>query len=344
MDLFENWYEEKRSAYLYAIIASKESQPSRQKLFQELETMANKQASLWEKELIKHGQPVPQVFSPNLRTRLVGKLIQLVGPQYLRFVLSAMKVRGMSVYLNVDPTYPFSTTAAHHEHRHKGLSSAGNLRAAVFGVNDGLISNMSLLLGIAGATVDQHFILLSGVAGMLAGACSMAAGEYISVRSQREFYEYQIDLERSELKQYPEEEASELAAIYRARGLPKMESEKLAKLIISDPERALDTLAREELGLNPADLGSPWGAAISSFISFAAGAVIPLLPFFFGQYKGNLIIAMLLTGITLFSIGAILSFFNNRSILVSGLRMLFIGAGAGLVTYLIGTLIGISLH
>jgi VIT1/CCC1 family predicted Fe2+/Mn2+ transporter len=186
-------------------------------------------------------------------------------------------------------------------------------------------------------------ILLSGIAGLLAGACSMAAGEYVSVRSQKEFFEYQIGLERSELEQYPEEEAAELAVIYHARGLPRAESEKLAQQVISNPEKALDTLAREELGLNPTDLGSPYGAAISSFFSFAAGAFIPLIPFFFGIYRWNLGISMLLTGITLFSIGAIISLFTSRSALLSGLRMLLIGASAGVLTYLIGYFAGISL-
>ncbi len=162
------------------------------------------------------------------------------------------------------------------------LSGGGNLRAAVFGVNDGLISNASLILGVAGANADAATILLTGVAGLVAGAFSMAAGEYVSVRSQREMYEYQIGLERDELAEYPDEEAHELALIYEARGMGSAEALRMATQIIADPERALDTLAREELGLNPEDLGSPWGAALFSFISFALGSAIPLLPFFFG--------------------------------------------------------------
>ncbi|MHB1948970.1 MAG: VIT1/CCC1 transporter family protein [Gammaproteobacteria bacterium] len=344
MDLLENWYEEKRSAYLYNIIVQTETIKTRKTLFRELTQMANKQAGIWEKEMKKVGHKIPKKFQPNIRTRFIGKLIQYFGAQRLRYILSAMKVRGMSVYLNVDPNYPFSTTAAHHEHRHKGIGAAGNIRAAVFGVNDGLISNLSLLLGIAGATADQNFILLSGAAGLVAGAFSMASGEYVSVRSQREFYEYQIDLERKELEQYPDEEASELAVIYHARGLPKLDAEKLSKLIISNPEKALDTLAREELGLNPAELSSPTGAAVSSFFSFAFGALIPLIPFIFGIYRWNLLISVILAAVALFSIGALLSFFTSRSALWSGLRMLLIGAGAGGITYLIGHLVGIAVH
>lgn len=344
MHFLESWYEEKSSAYLYNIIAAHETSETRRALFCELAGLANKQAILWEKELEKVGRKVPGTFKPNFRTRLVGKLIHYLGTKRIRFILSAMKVRGMSIYLTADPNYPFSTTAAHHEHRHKGITHAGNLRAAVFGINDGIVSNMSLVLGVAGASADQHLILLTGIAGLLAGACSMASGEYVSVRSQREFYEYQIDLERSELEQYPEEEASELAVIYHARGLPKADSEKLAKLVISDPDKALDILAKEELGLNPQELGSPWGAAISSFVSFSLGALIPIIPFLFGVYKWNILISIALAGVTLFSIGAVLSLFTSSNAMKSGLRMLLIGAGAGIITYTVGNLVGVGLH
>jgi VIT1/CCC1 family predicted Fe2+/Mn2+ transporter len=343
MHLLESWYEEKRSAYLYNLLAKQESDKTRKTLFRELEEMANRQAAIWEASLKKEGKKTPS-FTPDLRTRIVAKLIHYFGAQRLRFILSAMKVRGMSVYLNIDPNYPFSGAAAHHEHRHKGLTKAGNLRAAVFGVNDGLISNISLMLGIAGATTDQHFILLSGIAGMLAGACSMSAGEYISVSSQKEFYEYQIGLERDELEEYPEEEAAELAAIYHARGLTKPEANKLAKAIISDPKTALDTLAREELGLNPRDLGSPVGAAVFSFFSFCGGALIPIVPFFFGVYRWNLLIAIAMTIITLFGIGAALSLYTSGSAIKSGLRMMLIGAAAGAFTYFIGYVVGVAIH
>lgn len=344
MSALDNWHEEKSSVYLYQILATTEQHAAHKKLFLELADIANKQAAIWEMELKKTGQRIPEIFHPHLRTRLVGKLIPYFGASRIRFILSAMKVRGMSVFLNEDPNYPFSVTTAHHEHRHKGLNTAGNLRAAIFGVNDGLVSNMSLILGMAGATANSNFIILSGIAGLLAGACSMAAGEYISVRSQKEFFEYQIDLERSELEQYPAEEAAELAAIYHARGLPKIESEKLANGIISNPERALNTLAREELGLNPHDLGSPMGAAVSSFLSFGFGAFIPLIPFLFGINPWNLFFSVILTGLTLFAIGATLSLFTNRSALKSGLRMLIIGAAAGTITYSIGHWIGAVLQ
>lgn len=341
MDYLENWREEKQSAYLYAILARNERTEARKKLFIDLEHIANKQAEIWENELKIHGGTVP-FFKPSLRTLLVAQLLRLFDAKRLRIILSAMKVRGMAVFSEDGADYPYSTVVAHHERRHKGFNAAGNLRASVFGINDGLISNMSLVLGVAGANVDQQFILLSGIAGLLAGACSMAAGEYISVRSQQEFFEYQIEIERSELNLYPEEEAKELSVIYQARGLPKEDADRLAKLIISQPDKALDTLAREELGINPNELGSPWGAAIFSFLSFGIGATIPLIPFLITRSEWNLLTSIILTSTALFSIGALISLFTSRSAFKSGLRMLMIGAVAGCLTYIIGHWVGIS--
>jgi VIT1/CCC1 family predicted Fe2+/Mn2+ transporter len=196
---------------------------------------------------------------------------------------------------------------------------------------------------VAGATADAKLIALSGVAGLLAGAFSMAAGEYVSVRSQREMYEYQIGLEREELAEYPEEEAAELALIYQARGLPEEEAKRLADAMIADPVRGLDALAREELGLNPDELGSPGGAAISSFLSFAAGALIPLLPFLTAGGDIALIACIAASAVALFVVGAALSLFTGRHALRGGLRMLGIGAAAGALTYSIGSLLGVSL-
>jgi VIT1/CCC1 family predicted Fe2+/Mn2+ transporter len=249
----------------------------------------------------------------------------------------------MSLYAGEVPAHGMPVTVSEVGRRHRGVQSGGNLRAAVFGINDGLVSNASLIMGIAGATADAKVILLSGMAGLIAGAFSMAAGEYVSVRSQREMYEYQIGLEREELDQYPEEEAQELALIYEARGLPKDEAQRLAKTLIADPEHALMTLAREELGLNPDDLGSPRGAALSSFLSFAVGAAIPLAPFLYGAGAGALSIAIGLTGVSLFAVGATLSLFTGRSAWASGARMLAIGAAAGGVTYCAGKLLGVTL-
>lgn len=335
----EGWHEEKRSAYLYRVMAEAERDTPRAELFSGLAAEAENQAGIWARQA---GAAMPE-YVPDLRARMVAALVRRHGPHALRSVLVAMKVRGLSVYSHAAPGHPLPTSLEEVGKRHRGVAGGGNLRAAVFGVNDGLVSNASLILGVAGASANNSIILLSGVAGLLAGAFSMAAGEYVSVRSQREMFEHQIGLERDELAQYPQEEAEELALIYAARGLAREDALKLAKTIIADPAQALDTLAREELGLNPEDLGSPWGVAIFSFLSFAAGALAPLLPFLFLSGARALFISIGVTALALFGIGAAISLFTGRSALRDGLRMLGIGAAAGALTYAIGRLLGVSL-
>jgi VIT1/CCC1 family predicted Fe2+/Mn2+ transporter len=226
--------------------------------------------------------------------------------------------------------------------RHRGVSG-GNLRATVFGVNDGLVSNAALVMGVAGAGAESGMVLMTGVAGLLAGALSMAAGEYVSVRSQRDMYEYQIALEKEELEEYPEEEAEELALIYNARGIPLEQAREMARSLLSRPEQALDALAREELGLNPDDLGSPVGAATSSFIAFSAGAILPLLPFLFGGLKQPLFWSIGVTALALAAVGLALSLFTGRGALQGALRMLLIGGGAGVVAWGVGRLLGVAI-
>jgi VIT1/CCC1 family predicted Fe2+/Mn2+ transporter len=342
-----SWREEQRSAYLYRACAQAESGTVRAELFQRLAGEALAQAAIWRAQLTARGHPPPPPYQPDARTQLVARLVRTVGPRRMRGVLAAMKVRGMAVYATslggAQAGHPTPTAKGAPEHRHRNLSGGGNLRAAVFGVNDGLVSNASLILGVAGASSDPRLVLVSGIAGLAAGAFAMAAGEYVSVRSQRELFEHQIGLERDELKQYPEAEAQELALIYAAKGLPQREASKLAKQIVSDPEHALDTLAREELGLNPGELGSPLAAAASSFCAFAVGAALPLLPFVFASGNRALVAAVAVAGIALFAIGATLSLFTGRSAWVSGARMLALGALAGGVTYAIGRLFGVAL-
>jgi VIT1/CCC1 family predicted Fe2+/Mn2+ transporter len=218
----------------------------------------------------------------------------------------------------------------------------GTLRASVFGVSDGLLSNLSLIMGFAGATVEANVILLAGLAGLLAGASSMAAGEYVSMRAQRELFERQIDLEAAELAVTPEEELEELALIYRAKGVPADEARRLAHRLAQDRSIALDTLVREELGLDPSELGSPWGAAIGSFVAFAVGAFIPTIPFFFGASTALIALSCVIAGISAFSVGALLSVFTGRNVFVSGLRQLLIGAVAAALTFGLGKVIGVS--
>lgn len=343
MHELDSWREERRSAYLYRIVAEAERGTTRAALFSELAQEADKQAAIWAGYVQKAGHLVPERFDPDTRTRVVAYLVRRMGPRRLRGVLAAMKVRGMSLYTHAQPGHVMPQSVEEVGRRHRGVEGGGNLRAAVFGVNDGLISNASLILGMAGATADNAIVLLSGAAGLIAGAFSMAAGEYVSVRSQREMYEYQIGLEREELDRYPEAETEELALIYEARGLDRNEAISVAKTMTADPGMALDTLAREELGLNPDNLGSPWGAAFFSFFSFALGAAIPLTPFLFASGTASLAIAIALTGAALLAVGALLSLFTGRSALYSALRMLFIGVAAGAVTYFVGTLLGVAL-
>lgn len=336
------WVEEKRSAYLYRVIAEVEKTSARGGLFRELAGEAESQARIWADLARKAGAALPE-YRPDVRTRIVANLVRRHGPRAMRAVLAAMKVRGLSIYTQPVLGHPRPMSAEETEARHRGVQSGANLRAAVFGVNDGLISNCSLILGVAGASSGSMVILLAGVAGLLAGAFSMAAGEYVSMRSQREMFEYQIGLERKELAQYPEEEAEELALIYTARGLPRAEAVALAQRSIADPENALDTLAREELGLNPDELGSPWGAAIASFVAFSIGALVPLVPFFMLARGTALYTSIGMTGAALFGVGAIISLFTGRSAVRDGLRMLAIGGAAGAITYGFGSLLGVSL-
>jgi VIT1/CCC1 family predicted Fe2+/Mn2+ transporter len=339
----ESWAEEQRSAYLYLACAEAEAGTPRAELFTRLSGEAQAQAAIWRAQLTASGKPPPPPYVPDARTQLVVRLVRLFGPRRLKGVLAAMKVRGMAIYNQREPGGHAIAAAGTIERRHRGLGGGGNLRAAVFGVNDGLVSNASLIFGIAGASQNASVVLLTGIAGLTAGAFAMAAGEFVSVRSQRELFEYQIGLERDELAEYPDAEAEELALIYSAKGLPRREAKRLARQIVADPEHALDTLAREELGLNPDELGSPWGAAISSFLSFALGAAIPLLPLAFGAGAHAMAIAAALSAMALFAVGATLSLFTGRGALASGARMLLLGTMAAAVTYGIGHLFGVGI-
>ncbi len=336
-DALERWRSEKTAAYLSSAVAAAEPDPAKAKLFGEMAAAAEQQAAILAKEL----KPVP-VFQPALRSRLTASLIGLFGPRGMRPVLSASKVRGVSVYSGqLQPEgHPWPTSVEEVGGRHKSLGG-GTLRAGVFGVNDGLVSNTCLVMGVAGAAVEPGIILITGVAGLLAGAFSMAAGEFISMLSQKEMFEHQIAQEKDELERYPAEEAEELALIYAARGIPLEEARAITTKLIKNPEQALDTLAREELGLNPDDLGSPIGAAVSSFLAFCIGASLPLIPFLFGLSHG-VTIAAALSGAALFVVGAVLSLFSGKSALIGGARMLLIGSAAAAATYFIGSLFNVA--
>jgi VIT1/CCC1 family predicted Fe2+/Mn2+ transporter len=351
MSTEDGWTREKESEYLYRVLAESERSPAHRMLFSRLSEEASAQASLWAAELRKTGGTPPASYAPSARVRLVARLIRSLGPRRVRPILAAMKVRGMSLYTGqgaaaavpAGPGHAMPTSVEEVGRRHRGAKEGGTLRAAVFGVNDGLVSNASLVLGVAGALEAGSAIVISGIAGLLAGAFSMAAGEYVSVRSQREMFERQIAAEREELARYPAEEAAELALIYEARGLPGEEARRVATSLIANPEHALDSLAREELGLDPDALGSPSAAALSSFLAFAAGAAVPLLPFLVSTGDRALAGGVVLTALALFVVGAVISLFTGRSALWSGVRMLLIGGAAATTTFLIGKLLGVRL-
>jgi VIT1/CCC1 family predicted Fe2+/Mn2+ transporter len=332
----ERWRSEMTAAYLSGAVARAERDPAKAKLFRQMAEAAEQQAGILAKQL----DQVP-TFKPSLRARLITFLIGRFDPRAMRYVLSAAKVRGVSIYRgNFEEGHPWPTSVEEVGQQHQSFGG-GTLRAGVFGVNDGLVSNTCLIMGVAGAAAEPSVLVLTGVAGLLAGGFSMAAGEYVSMLSQKEMFQYQIAQEKDELERYPREEAEELALIYAARGIPITEARRIAKKMIANPEQALDTLAREELGLNPDDLGSPIGAAISSFIMFSIGASVPIIPFLLGLSHG-VEIAAAISGVALFAVGAALSLFTGRSAFLGGLRMFLIGSAAAAATYLIGSLFDVS--
>ena len=316
----DSWYHEKESAWLYRQVAAAEADPAKSALFLKLAAAAEEQAAKWQLAAQRDtaGSPGPRLFVPSLRARIVARLLSRFEPRSLRAVLAAMKLRGLSIYsapLAV-AGHAMPTSLAQVGARHRS-ALGGGLRAAVFGVNDGLVSNVSLVLGVAGAGAASGYVLTAGLAGLMAGALSMAAGEYVSVRSQREMYEYQIALEQAR---------------------------EVSQALLANPEAALDVLAREELGLNPDDLGSPWLAASSSFVAFALGAAVPLLPFLCGLSGIHATAgAVAITLVALFAVGLGLSLFTGRDALHSALRMVLIGGGAGAVSFLVGHAIGVAI-
>jgi vacuolar iron transporter family protein len=227
------------------------------------------------------------------------------------------------------------------EHHTRG-TGGGRLRAAIFGINDGLVTNASLVVGVAAAEPGRQVVILAGIAGLVAGAFSMAAGEFISMSVQRELFEAQIALERRELEDNPDWEREEVSIIFRAKGLPAEDAERIADHIIARPEVALDLMAREELGLNPDDLGSPMGAAVSSFASFAVGAVVPLLPYIVASGSLALGAALVLAAVVLMSVGGLTARLSQRPMWFGALRALLIGALATSVTYVVGRIVGVA--
>jgi vacuolar iron transporter family protein len=235
-----------------------------------------------------------------------------------------------------------STPAELHPHHHHRDVTGGWLRPAVFGAMDGLVSNFALIAGMDGGTASgSRVVVLAGLAGLVAGSFSMAAGEYTSVASQQELALAEIDRERREIAEHRDEEETELAQAYQAKGLDPELAEQVAEQVHNDPETALEEHVREELGIDPNDLPSPLLAAGSSFLSFAVGAILPVLPYLLGA--GTVVPAMIVSLLALFACGAIVSRVTARSWWYSGLRQLVLGALAAAVTYGIGAAVGTSL-
>lgn len=357
----DNFLREQDGIALYRALARAEKDPARVEIFEKLAQAEEKHAARWARLLKSNGAPVP-LYSPGWRVQLLGWLSRRFGTQHILPVVTGLESRDQDVYrgqteaagLPAEERGHMRTLRAmqyHGQNRPETIldlegwhrtTYGGSLRAAVFGANDGLLSNFSLVMGIAGATAQPRFVLLAGVAGVLAGASSMAAGEYVSVQSQRELYEQQIAIEREELEMSPEEELEELSLIYQAKGIPIGQAEELAAKILSNPQTAIDTLAREELGLDPSALGSPWLAAASSFISFGVGAAIPVIPYFVATGNTAFIASAIVCALSLFIIGGLISVFTGRNFFFSGFRMFGIGAFAAGATFLIGRLLGVS--
>jgi len=370
---------ERDAIYLYDALAKIEKDPARRSAFERIATSERRHAAIWEAKLISLGEQVPASKRPSWRVRQITLLARLFGTRAVSDMVKALEGYEEEVYGahgDVAEVTDIAADEAKHADiwreldagkaagRGKGVAAhrgaleetkarepwhragnSGTVRAAIFGVSDGLVSNAALVMGIAGATSasgQSGFIVLAGVAGLLAGAFSMAAGEYVSMRSQTELLERQIELERAELEAMPEEEEAEIAAIYRARGFPDDEAKAIATRLMADPAIALETLVREELGLDPEELGSPWGAAISSFIAFAVGAFVPLLPFILLTGFTALAVSIALTAVALFSVGAAVSLLTGKSAIYTGIRQLAIGAAAAAITYAVGSLIGVN--
>jgi VIT1/CCC1 family predicted Fe2+/Mn2+ transporter len=225
---------------------------------------------------------------------------------------------------------------------HARGTAGGRLRAAIFGINDGLVTNASLVVGVAAAEPGRQVVILAGIAGLVAGAFSMAAGEFISMSVQREMFEAQLALERRELEDDPDGERHEVAVIFRAKGLAVDDAERIADSVMAQPEVALDLMAREELGLNPDDLGSPWGAAISSFFAFATGALVPLVPYIWLSGPNALLVSLLFAGLVMMAVGAATARLTHRGMLFGAARALAIGALATGVTFVVGRVVGVA--
>ena len=354
------------SAALYQTLSKTEKNPQLAQVYGRLAAVELAHAEFWKRQIAALGQRAPQL-RPGFRTRALEWLARRFGPAFVLPTVNTLEqidsgsyssqpeavagglpaaershARIIEALAGPSPVAFSGATLARLEGRHRGMG--GNaLRAAVLGANDGLVSNLSLVMGVAGADMAAHAILVTGLAGLLAGSCSMALGEWLSVNTARELAQRQIDTEADELEQVPEEEEEELALIYQAKGLREELAKTLAKQLIANKKTALDTLVREELGIDPNDLGgSAWIAGGTSFLLFAAGAIFPVAPYFALAGIPALIASLAASAVALFLIGAGTSLFTGRNVLFSGVRQLLVGLAAAGVTFGVGRLIGVA--
>jgi VIT1/CCC1 family predicted Fe2+/Mn2+ transporter len=363
------YLDERSSALLYQTMSEVEKDSRLAEVYKRISLTETGHANRWEEKAKTAGLTVP-VFKPSWRTRTLARLARRFGPAMILPAIQNMERTGIVDYSGMDDATAMKGAEQSHsrlinqitggmrggmsgsslallEGRHRSTGGGNSLRAAVLGANDGLVSNLSLVMGVAGATAasGSHAVLIAGIAGLLAGAISMALGEWLSVQSSRELYHFQIQTEKEEIEQSPEEEVQELALIYESRGMPVETAKKMADQMLSNKDTALDTLAREELGVNPDELGgSAWEAALTSFVLFTIGAIIPLSPFIFITGMTAVYISIAVSAIGLFLLGAIITLFTGRHILFSGFRMVVFGLVAAAITFGIGSLIGTTIH
>lgn len=350
------------TGYLYKKLAEKEEDKAVSEIFQQMSEIEHSHAIAFLQKLKLTESDMP---SPSFRAKALNRIGKIFGYDYVLGVLmdtekslsnsiinlkkktnlavTGSETNHVKVLRNIIGQSKVSgSTIARFESRHRSVG--GNaLRAGVLGGNDGLVSNFSLVMGVAGATSGQEGVLLAGLAGLLAGALSMALGEWISVKSSQELYENQMQIEMDELENSPENEMKELELIYKSKGIPEAQAKEMAASIMNNTEEAHELLVREELGINAEELkGSAFEAALYSFFLFAVGAIIPVFPFMFLSGTTAILVSTAASAVGLFIIGSAITLFTGKNIWFSGFRQVIFGLAAAAITFGIGKLIGVS--
>ncbi len=362
--LVENLVDEWNGAALYDALSQTEKDSRLAEVYRRLADVERRHSDRWKKKLEDAGESLPD-FRVSWRTRTLTWIARRFGTSAVLPSVQSLERADTNKYATQSDARDFHGDERSHsrviemmtsmrggfagaevmrlEGRHR--STGGNaLRAAVLGANDGLVSNLSLVMAVAGAAMSESAILVTGLAGLLAGAGSMALGEWLSVQSSRELYRHQLETEEEELLTAPEEEEEELALIYQARGLEESDARTFAAGVMRNQNTALETLAREELGINPEELGgSAWEAAITSFFLFAMGAIVPVIPFFFAHGMTAVAMSVVFATIALFILGAAITLFTGRSVMFSGSRQVLFGLIAAALTFGVGRLVGVAL-